>query len=96
MGEVFFGLLWLIVLLLMGLSFYLPFRFRREWEGMWKNIALLPLAIQLFAVINIVAGILIDPTSHNLFPFEIIIACIASLLSSLLIVLIHRFTRRAR
>ena len=45
----------------------------RYWRGSWQVAALVPAAIVLFVVLRIVVDVLLDPTSHNLWPFEIII-----------------------
>lgn len=47
----------------------------RNWSGLWKFIVALPL-IALFAVAGkIIFDVRENPTSHNLWPFEIIILC---------------------
>lgn len=47
----------------------------RSWSGLWKFIVALPL-LALFAVVGkIVFDVRENPTSHNLWPFEIIIWC---------------------
>lgn len=93
MSEAVFILLWIAVLFLAGISFYLPVRFVKQWEGRWKWVAPLPLVIPLFAIVDIIIGKIIDPASHPLFPFEIIISCFFSLAATGIVVLIRRYTR---
>lgn len=50
----------------------------RRWSGGWRIAAAVPLAIMALALLNIIVGVAIDPTSHNLFPFEILMAGLAS------------------
>jgi protein-S-isoprenylcysteine O-methyltransferase Ste14 len=45
----------------------------RRWDRAWKLVALIPAAIVLFVVLRIVVDTCRDPTSHNLWPFEIVI-----------------------
>ena len=40
-----------------------------RWRGVWRWVASLPLAVLALAVLNI----MLNPSSHNLLPFEIII-----------------------
>jgi hypothetical protein len=41
-----------------------------RWQGGWRWAALAPLLLVLGVVLNIVQGVRADPTSHNLWPFE--------------------------
>jgi hypothetical protein len=43
-----------------------------KWRGGWKIAAAVPAAIILFVVARIVIDTARDPTSHNLWPFEIL------------------------
>lgn len=92
MGTAVLILLWIVVVSLVGSSLYFPFRLRRRWEKPWKNVALTPLAIPLFAAAFIAVGKMNDPNSHALFPFEIIIACLCSLIATGVVVLIRRMS----
>jgi hypothetical protein len=44
-----------------------------KWQGGWRIAALVPAGVVGFVVARIVFDTTIDPTSHNLWPFEIII-----------------------
>jgi hypothetical protein len=43
-----------------------------RWRGGWRLVAAIPAAIMAFVVLRIVIGTARDPTSHNLWPFEIV------------------------
>jgi hypothetical protein len=43
-----------------------------KWHGGWRVAATMPVAIILFVVLRIVIDTTRDPTSHNLWPFEIL------------------------
>ncbi len=43
-----------------------------RWRGGWRIAAAIPAAIMAFVVLRIIAATAIDPTSHNLWPFEIV------------------------
>lgn len=60
------------------LGFVLPARGIWRWHGAWRIAATVPAAIMAFVVIRIVIDGLRDPTSHNLFPFEILTAGLLS------------------
>ena len=45
-----------------------------RWRDKWRLWAAIPLAVMGFVVLRIVSGTAIDPTSHNLWPFEILMA----------------------
>jgi hypothetical protein len=60
-------------------SLTLPLRAMRRWEGGWRVAAALPLLWVGFVVLRIVVGTASDPTSHNLWPFELLYAGVLSL-----------------
>lgn len=43
-----------------------------RWRGGWRIAAAVPAAMMAFVVLRILVGVAIDPTSHNLWPFEIL------------------------
>jgi len=43
-----------------------------KWRGGWRLAAALPIAAMTFVALRIVIDTARDPTSHNLWPFEII------------------------
>ena len=45
-----------------------------RWRDKWRLWAAIPLAAMGFVVLRIMLGTAIDPTSHNLWPFEILMA----------------------
>ena len=44
-----------------------------RWRGIWRVLAAIPAALMAWTVLNIVVGVARDPTSHNLWPFEILL-----------------------
>jgi hypothetical protein len=70
----------MLVVLAIGIgSLLLPLRAMRRWEGGWRVAAAVPLLWVGFVVLRIVVGTASDPTSHNLWPFEILYAGVVSL-----------------
>lgn len=61
----------LLVLIAMIAGFVAPVWAFRRWNGGWRVAAAVPLVLILFVVGRIVVGTAFDPTSHNLWPFEI-------------------------
>ena len=43
-----------------------------RWRGGWRVAAAVPTAMMTFVVLRIMLGVARDPTSHNLWPFEIV------------------------
>jgi len=56
-----------------------PVRTFIRWRGGWRVAAAIPLAVMGFVLLRIAFGVGRDPTSHNLWPFEILIAALVSL-----------------
>lgn len=48
------------------------------WRGAWRAAAAIPVAMMAFAVLRIVVDVVRDPTSHNLWPFELLMWSAAS------------------
>jgi hypothetical protein len=70
----------MLVVLALGIgSLVLPLRAMRRWEGGWRVAAAVPVLWIGFVVLRIVVGTASDPTSHNLWPFEILYAGVVSL-----------------
>jgi hypothetical protein len=51
-----------------------------RWKGAWRLAGLLPLAYTLFVVMRIVVDTRQDPTSHNLWPMEVLLASVGGLI----------------
>ena len=74
-------LLGFVVLLGVPLGYLaLQLRLLRRWPGWWRLAAGAPLPIWLMWVARFAWDTTLDPTSHNLFPFEILIGAAAALL----------------
>jgi len=43
----------------------------RCWRGAWRLVALLPAVAVIVVALRIVVDVRRDPTSHNLWPFEV-------------------------
>lgn len=71
---VLFGGFMLLVLVLGTFGIVAPFWGVLRWRGGWRLAAIVPAALMTFVVLRIIAGTAIDPTSHNLWPFEVVMA----------------------
>jgi len=78
------------VLVLLVASIGGPIWALRKWRGGWRVAAALPLAAMAFVVLRIVVDVARDPTSHNLWPFEILMFGAASFA----VILVLAFVRR--
>ena len=68
-----------VLCILLILAIGLPLRARNKWKGRWKHAASLPLMMLGLVFLNIIIGTTLDSTSHNLFPFEILLWSLGSL-----------------
>ena len=79
-GDRLFGAGFMLAVLAIGVGgIALPLRAMRRWSGGWRLAAVLPVVWVGFVVLRIVLGTALDPTSHNLWPFEILQASVLSL-----------------
>lgn len=67
----------------------------RRWRGAWRILALLPLVALVLWAGFIVVGVAQDPTSHNLWPFELILWAAGAFAALGLLALIKRITKSA-
>ncbi|BFU93000.1 MAG: hypothetical protein NTAFB01_41870 [Nitrospira sp.] len=72
------------------LGFVLPAWGVWRWHGAWRMAAVVPAAIMTFVVLRIVVDGLRDPTSHNLFPFEILMTGSLSVGMMVMLYLAHK------
>jgi hypothetical protein len=62
-----------------------------KWRGGWRIAAAVPAVLMAFVVLRIIFGVSRDPTSHNLWPFEILIYGVVSLAIMGALVIARRF-----
>jgi hypothetical protein len=83
----------MIAVLALGLGGVgLPVRALLRWRGGWRIAAAGPAALMGFVVLRIIVGVAADPTAHNLWPFEILMAGLASTVVMALLSLARRAT----
>ena len=81
----------MIGVLVLGVGgFVLPVRALLRWRGGWRMAAAVPAALMGFVVLRLIAGVSRDPTSHNLWPFEILMAGLLSTIIMGLLTLARR------
>lgn len=76
--QALFGGFMLAMLALGLLGFAAPAWGLWCWRGGWRLAALVPAAMMAFVVLRILFGVARDPTSHNLWPLEILIVGVFS------------------
>ena len=90
-GDGLFAIGFMVAVVAIGIGgIALPVRAMRRWQGGWRLAAALPVLWVAFVVLRIVVGTALDPTSHNLWPFEIGQAGVVSLMLIGLIALAKR------
>jgi len=67
-----------------------------RFAGLWKLAAALPLAGMAFVILRIIVDTRRDPTSHNLWPFEILMAGVASIGAVFSLAIVRRATAAKR
>lgn len=93
-GDGLFAIGFMIAVVAIGVGgIALPVRAMRRWQDGWRIAAALPAFWVAFVALRIVVGTSLDPTSHNLWPFEIAQASVASLVLIGLIALAKRWQR---
>jgi hypothetical protein len=89
--ETVLGLLAFPLLLAIPIAYLLlQVRLVRHWAGGWRIAAALPTIGWLVWLAGFVRDIAVDPTSHNLFPFEILIGAAAALLYLAILATVRR------
>ena len=79
-GEIFlFNGFMLAVLGLGILGVAAPIWALRRWHGGWRMAAAVPTAIMGFVVLRFIVDVSSDPTSHNLWPFELMMTSLLNL-----------------
>lgn len=63
-----------------------------KWRGIWRIAAAIPAAVVLFVVLRIVFDTARDPTSHNLWPFEVVMFSGIALVAVWLMKMVRKFT----
>ncbi|MGE0624201.1 MAG: hypothetical protein AB7I04_05610 [Pseudomonadales bacterium] len=72
-GDVaFFNGFMLTMLAILVAGMGVPLWAAWKWRGAWRWAAAVPVAIMAFVVLRIIVDTARDPTSHNLWPFEIL------------------------
>jgi hypothetical protein len=92
-GDVLFGMgFMLVVLALLIADLAVPLWRVFAWRGGWRLAASVPAAMVVFVVLRIIADTVRDPTSHNLWPLEILQVAVIALLLIGALELARRFT----
>lgn len=81
----------LFAVLILGAA--LPIAAIIHWEGGWRIGAWAALAIYALPILNVVIGVLIDPTSHNLWPLELIGFALASITACAVLYVVKKVLR---
>ena len=78
------------------LGFAAPLWGLRRWRRHWRWAAAVPLLGMVFVVLRLFVDIVRDPTSHNLWPFEIVLWGACSVGWMLVLALAHRLAGAGR
>jgi hypothetical protein len=89
------SLFMIAVLVLGGCGFVMPVRAVLRWRGGWRMAAAVPAALMGFVIVRLLVGVSMDPTSHNLWPFEILMVGLLCTVIMLVLTLARRATGAA-
>lgn len=96
-GEVALFSGFMLAMLALGLlGFAAPAWGVWRWRGGWRLAAAVPTAMMTFVVLRILIGVARDPTSHNLWPFEILQVGALSVTLMALLLLARKLSRAER
>jgi hypothetical protein len=92
-GEILLFNGFMLAVLALGIAgIVAPVRAMRRWTGGWRVAAAVPAVVMGFVVLRIIVDGLRDPTSHNLWPFEILQVGVLSLLFLGVVVVARKLT----
>ena len=91
-GRILFSGFMLGMLALGVLGFAAPAWGLWRWRGGWRIAAAVPAALMAFVVLRLLVGVSIDPTSHNLWPFEILLTGALSVVIMIAVVVARKVT----
>lgn len=96
-GDVALFTGFMLVMLLLGLAgLALPAWGLWRWRGGWRVAAAVPAAMMAFVLLRIIVGTSMDPTSHNLWPFEVLQAAVLSLAIMVILMIVRKFSLKGR
>lgn len=78
------------------LGFLAPILAYRRWRGGWRIAAAVPGIMMTFVVLRIAVEVAIDSTSHNLWPFETLMASAVSIGAIVLLVALRKLRGAGR
>jgi hypothetical protein len=86
----------LCLLVMLMASVGVPLWALRTWRGAWRVAAAVPALVMLATLLRIVVDTTSDPTSHNLWPFEILFSGAFAVVAVSFMAVCRRFTTPAR
>jgi hypothetical protein len=96
-GETLFFTVFMLLMAGLGLFGLLaPVWGLWRWRGGWRIAAAAPAGLMGFVVLRILVGTSIDPTSHNLWPFEILMVGAASTVFMIVLMVVRKVTGASR
>ena len=84
-----------VVLALVVCGVVLPLRALVRWRGGWRVAATVPAALVAFVILRLILGTWMDPSSHNLWPFELLMVGGLSVAIMIVLMLLRKLSRVA-
>jgi hypothetical protein len=92
-GEIFSVVFLLVIVAVFGGLVYLEVKTLRSWQRAWRIPASLPGLALAYVILRIVVDVWHDPTTHNLWPFELLIWSVGGMAFLGLLLLIRKVLR---
>ena len=71
-------------------------KYIKKWQGVWRYVMAIPLLLMAGVILNIIIGVSINSSSHNLFPFEQLIWLCIALIVKFVLVIIRKIIRKEK
>lgn len=96
-GEVVFSQGLILIMFATGIfGIVAPIWALRRWRGGWRVAAIVPAALMAFVILRLVVDLTYDPTSHNLWPLELLPSGALSILITLILMAARKVTGASR
>lgn len=67
-----------------------------RWRGGWRVAAIVPATLMVFVILRLLVGVSYDPTSHNLWPLELLPAGALSILITIVLMAVRKLAGAGR
>ena len=89
--------IFILIIFIVLISFVIyEVKYIQKWQGTWRYVMTVPLLVLGGAFLDILIGTSINSSSHNLFPFELLIWLFVALLVKFVLVIMRKIIRKEK